>query len=521
MSNFIEIIYAAIYVRVSTFAQESEGTSLATQIAALLQMAERDGYTVLEEHIFSDTVSGESTLRPGFEQLLATVETRAVSVVLILEPDRLGRGSFEVASLCMRINEAGAVVQFLNGPSAGSEESELLMIIMGWAAGQERLKIAERTMRGKRATARAGRMPIGVGGPGMYGYDYDKVTQNRYINEAEAAVLRMAFAWCDGGWSAYRIGCELNARGIPTKRGCKWHYRTIKNLFRHTSYKGWDVYGKYRCRIVYLNKGTPDEKRKIERTLRPEDEWIWIEGYSPLIIEPEVWERVQRRLDEASPRRQPDPYLLTGFVRCGLCGTGINGASRYAGRRRYRCRGTATTMIRPKICSAGYLDAEDLEHQVMGGLANALRNPGVVMAEIEQFLNTGQGDLTQPMADLQRKVRDCRSREGRFLTLFGDAVIDEDALRSQIAPVQELRRECELQLDELKRQRQLAQSADRVRDQILETCNDLAQGVDDLDYDGKRRMLGVLDVKAEAQPGEVSMTMTLSGKSTTIGRTSA
>ena len=238
-----------------------------------------------------------------------------------------------------------------------------------------------------------------------------------------------------------------------------------------------------------------------------------------MIIEPEVWERVQRRLDEASPRRQPDPYLLTGFVRCGLCGTRINGASRYAGRRRYRCRGTATTMIRPKIRGAGYLDAEYLEHQIMDGLANALRNPGVVMAEIEQFLDTGQADLTELMADLQRKVRDCRSREGRFLTLFGDAVIDEDALRSQIAPVQELRRECELQLDELKRQRQLAQSADRVRDQILETCNDLAQGVDDLDYDGKRRMLGVLDVKAEPRPGEVSMTMTLSGKSTTTEHT--
>ena len=521
MSNSIEIVYAAIYVRVSSLAQESEGTSLATQTAVLLQLAEREGYTVSQKHIFSDTIPGESTLRPGFQQLLGAIEAREVSVVLILDPDRLGRGSFEVLSLCMRISEAGAVVHFLNGPSSGSEGSELLMMITGWAAGQERMKIAERTMRGKRAVARSGRMPIGVGGAGMYGYDYDKVTQNRTINEAEAAVLRMAYEWCDGGWSTYRIGCELNDRGILTKRGCRWHYRTIKNMLRHTSYKGWDVYGKYRCRLVYVNKGTPDEKRKIERTLRPESEWIWIQGYSDVIIEPEVWERVQRRLDESTPRRQADPYLLTGFVRCALCGTRINGASRYAGRRRYRCRGTAATMTRPKICSSGYLDAEDLEHQVMGGLANALRNPGVVMAEIEQFLNTGQGDLTQLMADLQRKVRDCRSRESRFLTLFGDAVIDEDSLRSQIAPLQELRRECEVQLDELERQRQLAQSAGRVRDQVLETCNDLAHGIDRLDYDGRRRMLGVLDVKAVAQPGEVSMTMTLSGKCTTIARTLA
>ena len=225
-------------------------------------------------------------------------------------------------------------------------------------------------------------------------------------------------------------------------------------------------------------------------------------------------------MDESKPRRQADPYLLTGFVRCAVCGTRINGGSRYAGRRRYRCRGTTVATTRSKICSAGYLDAEDLEHQVMGGLANALRNPGVVMAEIEQFLNTGQGDLTQLVADLRRKVRDCRSRESRFLTLFGDAVIDEDSLRSQIAPIQELRRECEAQLDELERQRQLAQSAGRVRDQVLETCNHLAHGIDGLDYDGRRRMLGVLDVKAVAQPGEVSMTMTLSGKCTTIGHTS-
>ncbi len=152
-------------------------------------------------------------------------------------------------------------------------------------------------MRAKRATAASGRMPIGVGGQGIVGYEYDPITKTRSINELKTAVIRMVYERCASGKSAHDIAKELNARDICTTRGGFWPARTVENILRHPSCIGWDVYGKYRCWIIYLNRGTRDEKKNIERTLRPEGQWIWIEGFSLAIVDPQLWDTVQERLD--------------------------------------------------------------------------------------------------------------------------------------------------------------------------------------------------------------------------------
>jgi DNA invertase Pin-like site-specific DNA recombinase len=46
-------------------------------------------------------------------------------------------------------------------------------------------KIRERTMRGKRAKAKEGKIPHG-GFARLYGYDYNKITKKRTVNETEA-----------------------------------------------------------------------------------------------------------------------------------------------------------------------------------------------------------------------------------------------------------------------------------------------------------------------------------------------
>ena len=520
MVRAIVEVFAAIYVRVSTLDQMEHGWSIETQIEVLQRYAEAEGRVVPEKHIYVDVMSGVSTLRPGFEALIAAMESGEVDTVYIIDPDRLGRGAFEVLSLCNRILEAGAVVNFMHGPSGDSEESQLLMMIMGWAAGQERLKIAERTMRGKRAVALSGRMPIGVGGKGILGYDYDSVLKIRTINEAEAAVVRMIFEWYVARWTSYAIAKELNEKNVPTKRDGLWHPRTVEYILRHTSYIGWDVFGKYRCRIVYVNRGTRDEERKIERTLRPESEWIWIEGWSPVIVDRCVWDQAQRLLDMPRPKKMgPEVYVLTGTARCSKCGTRINGASRKGDVRKYRCRGTAATSKRGKICNARYIEAEPFEEAVFGGLAAALRNPEVVLAELDQFLDSGTGDVAPQIAELSKKIRQCRDRESRLMSLYGDKDIDQDALKLQIGPTKLLREEYERTLGELERQRELVRDSDRIKALVVQRCHELAEGIEDLDFDGKLALLGALDVQVFAVTGEVSITMTVTEKRTTIGRT--
>ena len=67
-------------------------------------------------------------------------------------------------------------------PVGGEELPEFLRNALGYAAQGERMHIVERTMRGKRAAARMGRMPVGVGGAGIFGYDYNAPQRGRTVS---------------------------------------------------------------------------------------------------------------------------------------------------------------------------------------------------------------------------------------------------------------------------------------------------------------------------------------------------
>ena len=513
---------AGVYARVSTQAQEDDGTSLDTQVEGGVIGALKDGYQVVDESIWRDVASGVSTVRPGLTKMMEAIERGEVELVYIYDPDRLAREALLVLNLCEQVEAAGGAVRFVYGPSVDTDEGKLLAYLLGYAAGVERKKIAERTMRAKRRVAENGRMPVGVGGGGIFGYDYDPVTKKRTINEAEAAIVRLMFEWYASGWTSHAIAKELNDRGVPTKRGKLWHPRTVEYILRHTSYIGVDYFGKNRCRIVYEKRYTREEKKKIIVTPRPESDWVRIEGDSPRIVSDELHAKVQRRFAMPRPRRtQKHFYFLTGFIRCKVCGSPICGGSQYRGVRRYRCRGTAATSTRGKICNAPYIDADLFEETVLEGVKAALRDPDVVLSELEEFLKGGEGDISDEVTDLKKKIEECRKKESRLLGLFGEGQIDQDLLMKQVGPVKVYREECERTLARIESQRETALNADEVRELVRERCRELADGLDDLDYDGKCALMHALDVQAVAVRGEVEIWIVVSGKCTTTEHTSA
>lgn len=71
---------AAIYCRVSTDAQERDGTSLDTQERACVEQARSKGWAVVET--VRDSASGYVLERPGIERLRRLLRGGAVDVVI-------------------------------------------------------------------------------------------------------------------------------------------------------------------------------------------------------------------------------------------------------------------------------------------------------------------------------------------------------------------------------------------------------------------------------------------------------
>ncbi len=178
---------AILYSRVSTDAQERDGTSLDTQERACLQFAGEQGWHVIET--IRDVASGFSLDRPGIERVRRILRDGAADVLLAYAIDRLARNQQKLAVLVDEVEEAGAKLEFVTERFEDTAVGKLILSVRAFAAEVEREKIVERTTRGKRERGRSGRMPGGVG-LGCYGYTYDRATGRREIDVVQAEIVR-------------------------------------------------------------------------------------------------------------------------------------------------------------------------------------------------------------------------------------------------------------------------------------------------------------------------------------------
>ena len=131
------------YARVSTADQD-----LALQ---------RDALTAAGcERIFTDTMTGTSTERPGLTKALTALASGDTLIVWKL--DRLGRSLSHLVALIAELGERGVSFRSLSDPiDTTSAGGRLVMHIMGALAEFERSLIVERTQAGLQAAKRRGK----------------------------------------------------------------------------------------------------------------------------------------------------------------------------------------------------------------------------------------------------------------------------------------------------------------------------------------------------------------------------
>ena len=393
-------------------------------------------------------------------------------------------------------------------------EGRLMMYTQGYVGQRVRNEFTERTMRGKRQVARLGRLPNWTGS-GLYGYDYDKVKKIRAVNEKQAVIVRQVFQWCYDGWSVYRIALKLNEMGIPSKRGNRWYAINVRRMLQNVAYIGAQYYGQKRYRKV--------SEHVREVTDMPESEWIPVEGFTPPLVSKELFEAVQKKLQVQQARNVNGErkYLLTGFGHCPSCGTGIVGTSLRRGYRYYRCRDTWKTAAREATCVERYIPGDRLDEVVWTVVVGAIRDPAVLVADLQEHLSTGDGDLGARMDGLRCAIADLKSQQRRLIELRGKDQIDEDILETQIGPVKALCDEKEKDLLLLEAQQQQIHDGEEVGRRVIEYCQELSEKLDDLDLEGKRATLAAFGVSYEATRASLTITVRIDPKCTTTARTLA
>ena len=491
----------ALYARVSTERQQERGT-ISSQLEALRAAAEVDGLDVIEEFI-DDGYSGARLDRPALDRLRDAAEAGVFDAVICLAADRLARVYAYQVLIIDELARFDVSVRFLEGPAHGEDpQATLLVQMQGVIAEYERAKIAERYRRGKLYRARQGEIPFW-----KTSYAHRRVipadggAARIEIFEPEAEIVRGIFdAYVEKGRSIRQIALDLAERGTSSPTGKPiWGTSTITRLLNNEAYIGTVYYN--RRESLDGNGPRGARNRKTRHRERPREEWIPITV--PAIIDRNTFDRVKQvSRDNAkwNPRgAEWGVWLLRGLIECGHCHLGCN-CHRMRGRngtwhRYYYCRGHDPLRYRSGMdrCPERNIRADELDGYVFAKVRQALLDPRqLIAAERAVIAGTPADENELVAAQLKRLDNAIHSNErerARLLDAYQAGLLELDELTNRTAAITARRDQLTQEKNVLTcRSAELA-TENRLRRRLAGFAEQVAASLDDLDTEGRRRLL--------------------------------
>ena len=127
--------------------------------------------------------------------------------------------------------------------------------------------------------------------------------------------------------------------------------------------------------------------------------------------------------------------MMTGFTKCGKCGSPVVGNMLAGGHLYYRCISTRPKAEGPATCHAPNIRADRLERVVWEMVSESIRHPEILSQEVQRHVQTGDGNLGERMTRLHSEIVDLKNQQRRLIEQRQKDIIDQESLESQIAPV--------------------------------------------------------------------------------------
>lgn len=350
----------AIYARSSSKMQRM--TSTEDQIRERRDEAARRGWTVVEEYVIADEAKTGQLLsgRDGLDRLveLAEQENRPFDAILMDDSSRFGRSLSDTLPILDRLTYAGVFLYFVsNQLDSRDKHFRSQYIRQGEQDEQYTVGLGDKVHRGMR-----GRVLNGFAASGrQYGFVNEPVPMpdqewrygraaiqgvRRKVNEQQRGAVERMFDLYMSGNGYGKIARILNEEGVPpiSRRKVKsrfWSKQSVKNILQNEAYRGWYIWNKTE---TVLNR----KKQRKEHRLRPESEWERVEHPEWRIIPEEKWQAVVRererrtnfdwRTEGGFNRAKRGRYLLSGSLKCGVCGGDVSIVKGRKGDMAYGCR---------------------------------------------------------------------------------------------------------------------------------------------------------------------------------------
>lgn len=402
-----------IYARLSND-DDQEMNSLLNQQEICHGFAEQHGYTIVGQS-FDDNVSGMKFNRRGLDELTAAVDADKIDAVIVKDLSRLGRHRTQTALFMDYLREHQVrVISATEGIDTFCDEDDLIIGIRGLMNDYYARDISKKIRAGYRQKQREG---IVITPP--FGYWKDRNTNTIELHSEASETVRMVYSLYLQDHGQKEIARRLNALGRKTPAQLRaeqcgrevcaaskskdgryvWTYASVKNILVEESYTG--------MLINHRSETNSGKAKRLEQA-----EWYRHENFFPVIIERDIWKKVQQKLKaQARPANgNKAKHRYAGLILCKECGSPFVPMIRYGnGKRRveYVCKGYHRNG--KSYCSSHRIHEELLDAAVQE-FAQTMR---IRMAEEQKELKQKQKmwALRKPVLDahilsLQKRIQE-------------------------------------------------------------------------------------------------------------------
>ncbi len=505
---------ALLYCRVSTAEQVEKGYSLAQQLEALREHANREGYEILEE-VTDPGQSGASLVRPGLDRARDLVAEGGVSVVLAQDADRITRDPAHRAFLDEEFDHLGTRLVALDDWGDDTHEGELLKYLKGWVSKGERLKTTERTRRGKLQKVRQGKI-IATMKP-RYGFRYNEARNGLVVYEPEMAVVERIFRLAAEGFGTKAIQSRLYHEGIPSPKGGEiWSRPIIKRMVLNDIYKRhtygetvqlvsaevaatlnptqeygiwwWNRSAK-KTRQVSEPDGNGHRQYRKRVVTTPRDKQEWLAVPAPAYLPRALVDQARALIATHRPpqrKRLARTWELRGLLRCS-CGWKMSTHTTKPKNKDvhyyyYTCE-SRNWLRSAATCTQKTLNAHKVETAVWEFVSGVMKNPERIRvgmnALIEQRRHGMHGDPEREAKAWLEKITEVDGKRARYQDMAAEGLITFDELRAKLEGLAETRETAERELEALRDRQEEAEQLERDRDALLASWTDAAP--EDLD----------------------------------------
>ena len=332
------IYHTAGYIRLSVEdSGKTEGYSLANQEKLVKDfIAEQQDMRLYRLYI-DNGATGTVFERPAFDEMLQDMKDEKINCIVVKDLSRLGRNYLEAGNYLEQIFPFFRVrfISITDGYDSNSPDvtDESLIIPLKNIINEGYAKdISQKITTSFEARKKQGQF---MGKYPVYGYLKDPENKNHLIvNPETSGIVKRIFQMRDSGMALGAIASQLNEEGIPSParylwlkglskeerhKDSYWDRTNVKRLLTNKMYLGMLVYGKERTSFA---KG-------IKRQRVPESEWKYVPNAHEAIIDQELFDSVQRKLEGAkqdflnmtgiNEDYQPE-NLFRGRIHCSDCG---------------------------------------------------------------------------------------------------------------------------------------------------------------------------------------------------------